>query len=147
MSFFISPFLGPQSRQLTKTGLLVNASGTYFTVAGGRVRILEIFFQVTTVIGAGATTLALSANVVGTDSALCTASAALATKAVDTLLVCTGDPTAALAVSTGEGAIRGSSLALILNPCTIDSVIAGGTTGALTGFVLWQPIDAAATIT
>lgn len=142
-------FAWPSStRQSTiKTGLGVAASGTFFTVAGGRVRILEIFFNVTTVIGAGATTLALNANVAGTDSALCIASAALATKAVGTLFMLNGDPTQALIVSTGEGAIRGPSLSMIIQPCTIDSVIVGGTTGALTGYCLWEPVDIGATVT
>lgn len=148
MTYFASAFLAPQAQQLSKSGLLVNASPlVYFTVAGGRVRIYEIVFNVTTVIGAAALTMKLSANVAGTDSDLCAASASLATKAVGTLLSLTGLPTDALVISTGEGAVRGPGLPLIVQPCTIDAVFTNPTTGALTGYALWAPIDAGATLT
>lgn len=132
---------------LIKTGLTVAANGTFFTVAGGRVRILELFFNITTVIGAPALTMKLSANVAGTDSDLCAASASLAAKPVGTLLTVTGLPTDALVISTGEGATRGSSLALLVQPCTIDTVLTNPTTGAMTGYLTYVPLDAGASVT
>lgn len=148
MSATIFPGAFTNTFQLSKTGLLVNASPlVYFTVAGGRVRIHEVFFNVTTVIGAAALTMKLSANVAGTDSDLCAASASLAAKAVGTLLSVTGLPTDALVISTGEGAVRGPGLSLVVQPGTIDGVFTNTTTGALTGYVLWSPIDIGATLT
>lgn len=132
--------------QLIKSGLAVNASGVYFTVAGGRVRILELSLRVSTVIGAGATTLALNANA-AVDTPLSIASAALANAPVDSTLMLLGDPVVALFLATGTGGAQGPTLSVTLNPCTIDSVIVGGTTGALTGYVLWEPIDPGATLT
>lgn len=148
MSATIFPGALANSQQLSKTGLLVNASPlVYFTVAGGRVRIYEIFFNITGVIGAPALTMKLSANVAGTDSDLCAASASLAAKPAGTLLSLTGLPTDALVISTGEGAVRGPSMPLIVQPGTIDAVFTNVTTGTLTGYVLWAPVDLGASLT
>lgn len=138
--------LGPPY-QLIKTGLAVAASGTFFTVAGGRVRVLEMAFRVTTVFGAGATTMFVQANVAGIDTPLCAASAALANTPAQSMFMVTGDPAAALFVPVGAGAVRGPIMDIVVNPCTIDSVIAGGTTGDMTAYVLWTPIDPGATLT
>jgi hypothetical protein len=116
-------------------------------VATGRVRILELAFRVTTVFGAGATTMFLQANVAGIDTPLCAVSAALALTPAESLFVLTGDPAAALFVPVGAGAVRGASIPMIVNPSTIDSVIVGGTTGAMTGYCRWEPIDPGATLT
>lgn len=120
---------------------------TLFTVAGGRVLIHSITGVVATDIGGSATTIKLSANVAGTDSDLCAASASIASKIAGTLLVVQGPVATALLISTGEGAAPGPSVSTIVRTCTIDLVMAtGGTTGTVDWSCLWEPLDLNATI-
>lgn len=112
-----------------------------FTVTVGRVLVRSIVGTVSTIIGAGATTVKLSANVAGTDSDLCTASGALATKIVGTTVSVQGPVATALLISTGEGAVPAMSAPQVIRPCTIDAVIVGGTTGAIDWICEWTPLD------
>lgn len=112
-----------------------------------RVIIYQLFARVSTVVGAVATTIRLSSNVAGTDSNLCAASADIANSAVGRIFSVDGTPATALLLGTGEGAGKGTVTPMIVQPGTIDLVVAtGGTTGAAIWYAQWAPLDNGATL-
>lgn len=139
------PYLpGYAARQVVKNpGVLVTGGPlTLFTITGGRVRLLCLSGVVSTVIGAGVTSLAINANpTVGADTPLC-AVGVVTSAPVNSLVAITGVVADALTVVLAtQGAIRGMGLPLIVNPGTLDLVIAGGTTGAIDWFCTYEPLE------
>lgn len=133
-----------QRTTLKKAGVLVTGGPiSLLTITGGRVRILDLFGVVTTVIGAVATSIRLDANpTVGADTPLC-AVGVITLAPVGSLVSLTGVVADALTVVLAtQGAVRGMTVPLILNPGTLDEVVAiGGTTGDLTWYITWEPVE------
>lgn len=138
----------PRSLLTKASGIAVTGGPLpLFTVAGGRVMVRSLYGIVIVIIGGTNTTIKLSANVAGTDSDLCAASASIATKAVGTFFAVQGPVATALLISTGEGAVQNASAPLIVAPGTIDLVmVTGGTTGTADWYCEWSPVDIGATL-
>lgn len=149
MSFSVYPPIVAPRPPATKTGALVTGGPiTLFSITGGRVILWGLFAEVTTVVGAGATSLALEANpsAAGANTPLCTASAVTAAP-VGSMFGPTGAVGAALqVVSATQGSLAGMTTPLIIAPGTIELVVTGGTTGACTWRALWDPIDVGAVL-
>jgi len=143
------PYLpGFACRQVCRnSGVLVTGGPiVMFTIAGGRVRLVDLVGVVSTVIGAGATSLAINANPsTGVDTPICAVGVVTVAPA-NSLVAITGIVADALVVILAtQGAIKGMTTPLILNPGTLDLVITGGTTGAIDWYATWEPIDAVST--
>jgi hypothetical protein len=129
-------------------------SQNLFTVSGGRILLTSFVGQVTTVIGATATTL--SVGVTPSGGTLQAAAIATATaingSAVGTL-VSVAMPVAALVVGASAGlvAIGGASIddqtALLVGPGAINISTSATTTGAMSWAMSYLPYDSAATVT
>lgn len=135
-------------RQVTRsTGVLVTGGPLQlFTISGGRVRLIDLFGVVSTVIGAVATSVRIDANpTVGADTPLCAAGVVTAAP-VGSFVGLTGTVADTLTVVLAtQGAARGMTMPLILNLGTLDLVVAvGGTTGALDWYATWEPLEAGA---
>lgn len=118
-----------------------------FTTTVGRVLLRGLYGSVSTVIGAGATTLQLQLNptAAGANTVLCAVSTSIATFAVSSLVSITGVVTDAMVLNgTTQGAIRDMTVPLVLQPGVIELVIVGGTTGAIDWGAIWSPYDAGA---
>lgn len=125
------------------------ATTALWTVAGGRVLILGLYGVVATAPGAGAALATLIANpTTGTDSPLSIASASLALAPIGTLISITGNVAQAPAISANQGALAGMTTPLIVQPGTIDLLIAvGDATGVIDWYVDWRALDQGARIT
>ena len=149
MTFSVYPPIVEPRPPATKTGALVTGGPiSLFTIAGGRVLVFGLLAEVTTVVGAGVTSLALEANpsAAGANTALCTAGVITAAP-VGSMFGLTGAVANALQVVLAtQGAMQGMTTPLIIAPGGIELVVTGGTTGACTWRVLWSPIDAGATL-
>lgn len=131
-----------------KAGVAVTgAPGAIFNVTGGRILLWACFGTVTTIVGAVATTLLLRANpTTGADTDLCTATA-ITNAPVGSLFSLPGAVASALVVNLAtQGAIGNMSQALIIQPGSIDLIVAGGTTGAVAWRAMWDPLDAGAAL-
>ena len=131
------PYLpGYAARQVVKNpGVLVTGGPlTLFTITGGRVRLLCLSGVVSTVIGAGVTSLAINANpTVGADTPLC-AVGVVTSAPVNSLVAITGVVADALTVVLAtQGAIRGMGLPLI-------AVVEGMESGAMLSCAAGDPI-------
>jgi hypothetical protein len=117
-----------------------------FTVAGGRVALLAIVGEVTTVIQAQANNTKLVANpTVGTDVDLC-AVLSIASKEVGTLFGVTGLFSDAL-VGANAGAAVLPRNAIVLPVGTLDLSCAASNTGSVKWDAFYVPIDNGATLT
>jgi hypothetical protein len=146
MTFSVTPAFAAQRPATTKTGVLVTGGPLgLFTVSGGRVQLYSLFAEVTTVVGAGATSLVVQGNpTTGVDTAFCTAGVITAAP-VGSYFGLTGAFAGALQVLLAtQGALQGMTTPIVVAPGSIDLVITGGTTGACTWRCLWDPIDAGA---
>lgn len=147
MSYFSSI---PGQNVATKANVAVTgAPGALFTVSGGRVILSALFGTVTTVIGAAATTLRIDANpTTGADTQLCIANA-ITSAPVGSLFGLSGAVLDALLVNLAtQGALASMTTPLIIQPGTIDLIVAaGGTTGDVTWYVAWDPVDSGASLT
>lgn len=132
-----------------KSGVAVTGSpGAIFNVTGGRILLWACFGSVSTVIGAVATTLLLRANPsTGSDTDLCTATA-VTSAPVGSLFSLPGAVASALVVNLAtQGAVGNMTQALIIQPGSIDLIVAsGGTTGAVDWRAMWDPLDAGAAL-
>jgi hypothetical protein len=138
---------GPFQSQRIDLGAAVGA--VMFTVTGGRIRVLGFFGTVTAAIGAVATSIRIDANpTVGADTALCAAGVITAAPA-GSMAALTGVVADLLQVNLAtQGALRDMTTPLVVQPGTIDLVVTvGGTTGTITWYMLWQPLDAGVVVT
>lgn len=145
MPYNVSPTHWP--KYIKKSGIAVTLGtiADVFTVVGP-VRITSFFGRVATVIGAGAATLQWVADVGGTDSNLCAASASIANAAVGRIFTVVGTVATAMSIGTGDAAAQGTTTPLYVNTCTLDLVVGTGTTGTVDWFIGWEPMDAGANI-
>lgn len=125
--------------------LPATAQAPIFTVRGGRVMILLLMGECTTVCSATATNLKVTGNpTVGTDVDLC-ANSAIASKEVGTLAVLSGLNSDALVVLNAGGA-PGPVRPAIVNKGSIDLVTSATNTGAFKWTIGYLPIDDGAEI-
>lgn len=152
---FVNPSLvDPQSFASVRLGFRVDkASETVpqsgaqdlFTVAGGRVAILGILGQVTTVLGATANNAKLIATpTVGTAVDIC-AVLAVASKEAGTLFGITGTFGDAL-VGANAGATILQARPVVVNAGTIDFHCSSTNTGATKWTCWYVPLDEGATV-
>lgn len=119
------------------------AQTPYFTVSGGKIRILDIIGEVTTIIEDAAVNAKLISNpTVGADVDLC-AQLNLQADAVGTMYSITGVPADAL-IATTSGAFTGQEYGIVVAAGTIDLYTDASKTGATKWMVRWIPIDSGA---
>lgn len=120
------------------------AATPYFTVTG-KVRILNIIGEVTTVLGSTANAVKLIANpTVGADVDMCATVEGNAA-AVGSLFTITGTIANAM-IKTVSATVPSQASALIVTAGTIDFSTAASTTGATKWLVRWEPIDPGALV-
>lgn len=128
--------------------LFTTAAVPLFRVNVGRIRLLSIIGEVTTVISNDATLAKFTGTpTTGTAVDLCANSASLAQAAVGKLLVITGTLATAMTIANAGGALWQATSHTIA-PGTID--ITGtvqGVTGAIKFSVWYAPLDAGAYVT
>jgi len=122
------------------------AQTPYFTVVGGKVRILEIIGEVVVIIGDVATNAKLIANpTVGADVDLC-AQANIQADAAGTIYSITGTLTDAL-IPTTSGAVTAQANGITVAAGTIDLYTdANSVTGTTKWMVRWIPVDSGAKV-
>ncbi len=153
MSFFTYPeaanaSVGSLAQQTTsKLGVAVTGGPlSLFTITGGLVRIVELYGIVSTVIGGTATSVKLVFDST-TDTDLCNATAVTSTAAAAFILCQLLGSGGGLRISTGQGAVLTPGAAWIAPASTINlTVTAGGTTGAVDWYCVWQPLDVGAVL-
>jgi hypothetical protein len=141
-------FGGKQGNHYVTTRSAANLPATtatpYFTVTG-KVRIIDIIGEVTTVVQNQACNTKLIANpTVGADVDIC-AVANIANDAVGTMYTITGTFATALQKSA-SGAIVAQAAPVVVAAGTIDLSTAATNTGATKWTVRWEPIDAGAAV-
>lgn len=115
------------------------AASALFTVTG-KVKILNIIGEVTTVLGSVANALKLVSNpTVGNDVDLCATVEGNAA-AVGSLFTITGTLANAM-IKTASGAVPSQATPVIVTAGTIDLNAAGSTTGSIKWTVVYEPID------
>jgi hypothetical protein len=118
----------------------------YFTVSGGKVLVLGIYGEVTTVLGAGENNLKLIANpTTGADVDLCVQLDTDA-DAAGTMYNITGTVADAM-VATTSGAMKGQAIPVVVAVGTIDLYASASKTGQTKWSVHYVPIDSGATVT
>lgn len=132
-----------------KTGALVDSTHDIFSLGtSGRIRIWSLFGHVSTIIGAGVTTMKITLTDFSNQD-ICTA-AVITSFAASTLVGITGVFTDALQGATFvRGAIPMMANPLHVRPVTgltITTTIVGGTTGAIDWACEWEPLDVAAVL-
>jgi len=121
------------------------AQAALFTVTGGRIAVLGLIGEVTTVIQTQAdNTKVVSNPTVGTDVDLC-AVLNISAKEVGALFGITGTFADAM-VGANAGATVLCDRAVVVPIGTIDLNCAASNTGSVKWKLLWLPIDAAATV-
>ncbi len=144
------PINGGGSRQLTTVRaaavLPASTQTAYFTVAGGKVKIIDIIGEVTTVFDGTVNSLKLISNpTVGADVDLCTA-LVVTSDAAGSIYNITGTFANALQVNT-SGAAEGQVNPFYVAAGTIDlDATATDATGATKWTVIWEPEDIGATL-
>ena len=146
MGYFSSGRLLPFVTKKSGIAVTVGTIADVFSVTGGSVRITSFFGKVATLIGAGAATLQWSADVAGTDSALCAVSASIANSVAGRIFTVVGPIATAMLLGTGEGGSTDMTTPQIVNTCTLDLIVAVGTTGTVDWYITWMPIDAGAQV-
>lgn len=116
-----------------------------FTISGGRIALVQIVGQVTTVIQTQANNTKLIGNpTVGTDVDLC-AVLSITAKEVGTLFGITGVFADAL-LGANAGALSGQDRRVILNVGTLDLSCAASNTGQVKWTLFYHPIDPGALV-
>jgi len=117
----------------------------YFTVSGGKVLILDIIGEVTTIVEDAAVNAKLVSNpTVGADVDMC-AQANIQADAVGTMLSVTGTLADAL-VETASGCFTAQADGIVVAAGTIDLYTDASKTGATKWMVRWLPIDSGAKV-
>ncbi|MCR4332276.1 MAG: hypothetical protein NUV34_06170, partial [Sulfuricaulis sp.] len=107
------------------------ATGTLFTVAGGRIVVTSIVGEITVVMDANATALKLVATPTsGTATDMCTATD-VASYAAGDLLSITGDPVDPLLPVASAGIVMAQQVGVVVKAGTIDMDLGAG--GQVTG--------------
>lgn len=119
------------------------AQEALFTISGGRIIVLTLIGEVTTVMGATPNNLSIIANpIVGADLPL-SAVVASAADAVGTLYALPG----AFATALVKGvAVPLASNPIILKPGSIDLLTSANNTGAAKWDLYWMPLDGGAKV-
>lgn len=122
-----------------------NTTADLFTISGGRVLVLGVVGEVTTVVGGTSPTLKLTANpTTGTDVDLCTATAISADE-VGTLYAVDGVGNA-LEVGS-SGAVESTAKPIVVAAGAINmSTAAADATGAIKWSLLYVPLDDGASV-
>lgn len=130
--------------QRATASLPATTTAAAFTIAGGRVKILQVLGEVTTVIQTQACNLKIQANptAAGSSVDLC-ADLNVSAAAANSLLGITG--TAANAMVNGM-AVLGQVTPLIVQTGTLDLVTSATNTGAVKWTIRYIPMDAGATL-
>ena len=136
--------------QLTARGantLPQSTAAAIFNVQGGKVQILELCGEVTTLTPSGANNTKLIANpTTGADVDLC-ATLDIASKAVGVMLRVNGDLSDALeAATSGAQELLGDYKPMVVAPGTIDLSCSASKTGAIKWSCLWRPLDPGARV-
>lgn len=129
------------------TGALpATAAASLFTIAGGRIALMAIVGEVTTIIQAQATTLKLTSTpTVGTAVDLC-ATVDMSGKEVGTLLGITGlFSDAMVAANAGAGIMPRNPIVIPVG--NIRWTTGATSTGSVKWRLFWLPLDAGATVT
>lgn len=127
------------------------ADGALFRITGGKIRVLGIYGEVTTAIGAvaNATKLKLNPSGTGSDLDLC-ATLDITGDAVGTVYSITGTVATALKSANLWAVVPADDIAapgLVLAPGDIELDCAGSSgTGSIKWTLLWVPVDAAANV-
>jgi hypothetical protein len=126
-----------------------NATGSIFTVAGGRVVVTSLVGEVTTVLGAVVTTLAVVATpTVGAATTLASATAVTSDAVGDwfTLPATLGSALVHTAVA-GAVALPSMSLGILVAVGTIQITTSANDTGSVKWSITYVPYDDAAVVT
>ncbi len=134
--------------QTTERVTALPATGSLFTVSGGKICVTSIVGTLTAACDANATVTSLNANpTVGTTVAMCLGTN-IASYAIGDVLGITGIPTDALLPAATGGGIPAQTVFWIVQAGTIDMAIAvaGQVTGRVRWTLKWFPFDAAASV-
>ncbi len=140
----------PRITERPAAALPQTAAGTLFNITGGKVRILGIYGEVTTVIQtqANATKLQFVSTTPGATTDLC-GTLDITAKAVGSVFSITGTLATAMKVTTNNMVVPADDLAapgLVLGAGAIKLNCAASNTGATKWTVLWVPIDSGANL-
>jgi len=117
----------------------------YFTVVGGKVRILDIVGEVTTIIQDAAVNVKLVSNpTVGADVDMC-AQVNIQADAIGTMLHITGTPADAM-IETVSGCFTAQASEIVVAAGTIDLYADASVTGATKWTIVWLPLDSGARV-
>lgn len=139
----IAPMNIGNETQRATAALPQSTPGSIFTIAGGKVLILGIYGEVTTVIQTQTNATKLQAKATGQTAVDLCATLDITAKAVGSYFGITG--TAATAMANGF-AIPAQTTPWVVGPGTIDLNCAASNTGAVKWVCHWVPIDAGATV-
>lgn len=129
----------------TAATLPASTTTTYFTISTGRILLLALLGEVTTIVQAQATTFKLTSTpTTGTAVDMC-ATVDLNAKEAGTLLGITGLPSDAM-VATNAGLTTGFKQQLILPIGNIRATTVATSTGATKWSLFYIPIDDGATV-
>jgi len=134
--------------QTAEFGAALPASGTLFTIAGGRILITSIIGEITASCDANATAIRLQADpTTGTTVNLCTATD-IASYIAGDILGITGIPTDPMLPATTSGAIPAQTMGVVCNIGTITMVLgaAGQVTGRVRWTLHWIPLDSGSAV-
>lgn len=146
LSAYRKAILGAKVDRATAV-LPATTQAAIFTVAGGRVLVTSLTGEVTTVMGATATTLKVTANpTTGTDVDLCTATA-VTSKEAGSLISLPAISGGALTVANGGGGNQLPNSPYVVPIGTIDLVTSATDTGSVKWSITYIPLDDGATIT
>lgn len=142
----------PVILQRATGGLPASTQAPIFTIAGGRIWVLQLFGEVTTGLGIDAVNVmrALSNPTVGIDSNMCANSGAAALSALDagSILGISGTVTAAMLVSADGGSVlAGETVPLIVRAGTIDLITTTTQTGSVQWTMVYVPFDGDVVVT
>ncbi len=154
MTYILSPAgvrgasLGIQANRATAT-LPGGATGSIFTVSGGRVVVTSLVGEVTTVLGATVTTLAIvSTPTTGAATTLASATAVTSAAAGSWFTLPSTSPAGALVVTAVAGAVAlpSVSLGLLVPVGNIQITTSATDTGSVKWSITYIPYDDAATV-
>lgn len=136
--------------QVTERLTFLPATGSLFTVSGGRILVTSIVGELTAACDANATLSRLTATPTGgtgTARDICTP-LNIASYAIGDLLGITGIPIDAMLPAATGGTIPGQTVGVVVKAGTIDLnvAVAGQVLGRVRWTLHWIPLDAAASV-
>lgn len=136
--------VGVQVERVT-ANLPQTAAHALFTISGGRIAVVQLIGQVTTVVQTQANATKLIGNpTTGADLDIC-ATLDITADAVGTLYGITGLFSDAL-IGAGPGALSGQTRPVILNVGTLDLSCAASNTGQVRWTLYFVPLDLSAAV-